>query len=84
GRAVEIADRIRKAISSTNFNVGLDGERVAITLSMGVALSVQDDSSETLLQRADEALYIAKQAGRNYLHCEGQKAEPAEPAEAGV
>ena len=84
GKAVDIADRIRKAISSTTFNVGLNSERVAVTLSMGVALSAKDDSSETLLQRADEAMYISKQAGRNCLNWEGQKAEPAEPAEAGV
>lgn len=37
----------------------------AVTVSIGVATWVRDDSSETLLQRADAAMYRAKELGRN-------------------
>jgi PleD family two-component response regulator len=36
-----------------------------MTLSIGVAEASADDSDETLLQRADAALYRTKAAGRN-------------------
>ena len=98
-KAAEISDRIRKAISATNFNVGLEGERIAVTFSMGVALSLEDDSADSLLQRADNGLYASKQAGRNCLNTGELEIEAkakvdaevdantepeAEPAESGV
>ncbi|MGE4533194.1 diguanylate cyclase [Halomonas sp.] len=43
-------------------------EGVAITLSIGVTEYHSDDTRETLLQRADTALYAAKRAGRNRVH----------------
>ena len=36
-----------------------------MTLSIGVAAGGSDDTLETLLARADAALYAAKRAGRN-------------------
>jgi diguanylate cyclase (GGDEF)-like protein len=36
-----------------------------ITVSIGVTVSVPGDTPSTMLQRADEALYAAKRAGRN-------------------
>jgi len=36
-----------------------------ITVSIGVTVSVNGDTPSTMLQRADEALYEAKRAGRN-------------------
>ena len=43
----------------------LDDATLAMTLSIGVAEACGEDSDETLLKRADEALYRAKSAGRN-------------------
>jgi len=37
------------------------------TVSIGVAVFAGDASAEALLQRADEALYVAKREGRNRL-----------------
>ena len=77
----EIAERIRASVSARNFKVGLKNERVALTISMGVTISREGDSPNTMLERADRALYRSKQAGRNCLRW-GQQ-EPVE-AEAGA
>ncbi|MEO7916880.1 MAG: diguanylate cyclase [Dokdonella sp.] len=42
-----------------------DGGTVRLTASLGVASSTASDSLEHLLRQADDALYNAKQAGRN-------------------
>ncbi len=76
--AGEIAERVRASVSAQNFNVGPNGEGVAVAFSMGVAISRDVDSSESLIERADQALYQAKQSGRNCLHCDVMEAEPAE------
>lgn len=39
----------------------------AVTISIGAAISIPDDSPETLLRRADMALYRSKQEGRDRL-----------------
>jgi diguanylate cyclase (GGDEF)-like protein len=41
-----------------------------VTLSCGLALARPEDSPEQLMQRADAALYRAKQGGRDRLACE--------------
>jgi predicted signal transduction protein with EAL and GGDEF domain len=38
-----------------------------VTLSVGLTEAVPSDSAETLLVRADKALYAAKHAGRNCI-----------------
>ncbi len=77
-QAVEIAERVRSALCTYNFDVGPNGECLAVTFSMGVALSRENDSFDSLIQRADEALYQSKQAGRNCLHCADEEAVAAE------
>ena len=47
----------------------LDGERVLVTASIGYTLYPADPSdADTLLRHADQAMYAAKQAGRNRFH----------------
>lgn len=57
------AERVRCRILDTE--IATDQGRVAITLSLGVATLDQTDDLDALLKRADQALYGAKQAGRN-------------------
>lgn len=38
---------------------------IKVTISLGISAFVPDDSPETLLKRADDALYQAKHSGRN-------------------
>ncbi|WP_213807520.1 GGDEF domain-containing protein [Granulicella sp. dw_53] len=60
--AVEVAERIRTLLTvSTAF---LE-PALRPTVSMGVAETLSGDTVETLLARADAALYDAKHAGRN-------------------
>lgn len=63
-RAIETAERLIEEIR--NISIPVDGVSVGFTLSVGGATRCsQDESLETLLQRADEALYQAKGEGRN-------------------
>lgn len=59
-----IAERLRQVVEQTVIDTG--EEPVTITLSLGVAeLDEKCADLETLIERADQALYAAKQAGRN-------------------
>lgn len=58
-----IAERIRKAIE--NLSTPFRNSRVQVTASFGLATVVPSDSRESLFERADKALYSAKQQGRN-------------------
>lgn len=63
--ARELAERLRERVEASP----LRGERVAealgITLSLGVCERNTDDDSDSILRRADRALYEAKNGGRN-------------------
>ncbi len=60
-----LAERLRTAIAGTRTEV--DGERLRVTASLGVAELHQDEDFETLYGRADHALYLAKEKGRNRI-----------------
>lgn len=61
--ARQIAERVRVRIGEHPYNVVEPALKV--TLSQGLALAVPGDSVESLIERADAALYAAKEAGRN-------------------
>ena len=64
--ASRTADRIRAQVAGTPFRVLDGGEQIQVTISIGVAVTAgHGDTAEALLKRADEALYEAKQSGRN-------------------
>ena len=60
---VKLAERIRETIEQLDQHGNATG--IHVTISIGVAVLKDDDTTETLLQRADFALYRAKDAGRN-------------------
>lgn len=62
-----VAQRIRQKVETTNFGVGTNDARVAVTLSMGLAVCQVSDSTQMLIEKADAALYRSKQSGRNRL-----------------
>ena len=72
---IEIAQQILAAPETHDFSAAGDGERVAITFSMGVAIVRDRDTVESLFRRADDALYEAKSAGRNCLRVEPEPEE---------
>ena len=62
--AIGVAERIRGRVLNTV--IAIDGATlVSVTASFGVAEHCSGDSCESLLARADAALYEAKRAGRN-------------------
>jgi diguanylate cyclase len=66
--AVRVAEKIRLEGERTNFQCGSYEARIAVTFSLGLATSRVDDSATDLIERADTALYKAKQGGRNQLN----------------
>ncbi len=66
-----LAERIRAAVESEPFDAGAN-RTVRRTISIGVAAYPEDGSRpEELVERADEALYRAKRAGRNRVGAAG-------------
>ncbi len=63
--AIVVAENMRNAVETTVFNV--EGNKMRITLSAGVAGAEKDDTADTLIKRADMQLYLAKNAGRNMV-----------------
>jgi diguanylate cyclase len=73
---MEIAQRLRQETARANFGLGIRGAKAAVTFSCGVASPHHGDSPETLIQRADQALYVSKHSGRNRV----QREEPSPAA----
>jgi diguanylate cyclase (GGDEF)-like protein len=63
GRARRIVERARSWIEREPIEV--DGRCIGITVSVGVAERRAGEAREALIARADEALYVAKNLGRN-------------------
>jgi len=69
-----LAERVRVAIEETAIDLG-GAEPLSVTVSVGVAaLDESGRSAEQLVERADAALYSAKDAGRN---CVSDAARPS-------
>ena len=65
--ARQVLERIRKAMESETFHVE-DGRTFRVTVSFGLAQPDPDAWTEGLvIDRADQALYQAKQSGRNRI-----------------
>ncbi|QXI38604.1 diguanylate cyclase [Pseudomonas xantholysinigenes] len=61
--AVQVVEALRAAIEACPFH--FKGERVVITTSIGLSAFRSGERSDQVLKRADEALYRAKDNGRN-------------------
>jgi diguanylate cyclase (GGDEF)-like protein len=75
--ALDVAERLRLALQDTPFHC--NGTQVALSASFGVASWQPEDQIQTLLKRADLALYQAKQLGRNRV-CREQPLQPESAA----
>ncbi len=64
-RCFEAAERLRKAIELAPFPISHADGTIRKTVSIGCSTMVKNDTPESLLKRADEALYEAKNTGRN-------------------
>jgi two-component system cell cycle response regulator len=63
--AAAVAERLRAAIAREPFTIKPDGRKLSVTISIGVASAATADERDQLLNRADDALYAAKNRGRN-------------------
>lgn len=59
----EVAERMRTRINSDAMNSR--DTQLMVTMSLGVAQARDGDTVDTLIERADQALYAAKRAGRD-------------------
>jgi len=62
-QAYKVLDKIRAAVAKSPFR--FKDSPVSITISFGLAAFVGEDSVEAVFERADKALYKAKNDGRN-------------------
>ncbi|MBN2353385.1 MAG: diguanylate cyclase [Spirochaetales bacterium] len=62
-QAVSIGERFRREIEKSKFQCG--DELIAITVSLGISQYRASESREKWIDRADKAMYKAKQLGRN-------------------
>jgi diguanylate cyclase len=88
-QAIEAAQKVREAVARVSINRG--GQQITVTVSGGLAAIASNERVEALIQRADSALYAAKEAGRNctFLHngidcrlAEGSQSEVAQSSSA--
>jgi two-component system, cell cycle response regulator len=65
-RGFRIADRIRQSVSNVPFKIRNGAKDIPVTVSVGMTgLRGEDGSVDALMKRADDALYKAKNNGRN-------------------
>lgn len=64
---VVAAERLREAFEALVTDIG-EGKTLSKTMSFGVTCFGPDDDAEALIKRADEALYVSKEGGRNCVN----------------
>lgn len=67
--AAMIGERLRIAAQAEDYQA--DGNAIVLTVSLGCSTLLPGESAESLLRRADSALYVAKREGRNRLAMAG-------------
>ncbi|WP_299310066.1 GGDEF domain-containing protein [uncultured Croceicoccus sp.] len=76
GPLAAFAERVRAAVAECRHDVLGDGSR-RITVSIGVAETRGQTAYDTLYRMADQALYAAKEAGRNRVNIAAVPNSPA-------
>jgi len=76
--AAVVAERLRHAVAHTPFEDGAP-EPIGLSVSIGAAMLGDDEPLESALARADEALYRAKDEGRNRVVMAADDAAAAAP-----
>jgi diguanylate cyclase (GGDEF)-like protein/putative nucleotidyltransferase with HDIG domain len=83
-KALEIAERIRRAVAERSVDVSTSSEPIHATVSIGVASFPSDGSDQNaLIHQADLAVYRAKLQGRNRVQAASAEAVVLAPSLAG-
>lgn len=69
--ATRAMNKIRSGISK--LAIECDGKVVPVTMSFGISEFEQNDTTKSVFERADKALYRAKDKGRNLVCCQRAK-----------
>lgn len=80
GGAAAVAERLRAMVEA--HPVVTEQRSIALTVSVGVTVCAGSESAGTALQRAQEAMYLAKERGRNRVEMTVVPAAPLAPATA--
>jgi diguanylate cyclase (GGDEF)-like protein len=67
--AADVAERVRVALAERSL-ASVDGARIHLTASFGVAASAPGMTAHALVEAADDALYRAKRAGKDRVRAE--------------
>jgi two-component system cell cycle response regulator len=60
-----VGERVRQRIAGAPFMIAAGSRDIDVTVSIGIATRAPGESIETVMKRADQALYAAKHGGRN-------------------
>jgi len=63
-----VAERLRREIAAQSVTLNAGRDNIDVTVSIGLSSTEdgpKDDTAQKLIKRADEALYVAKNGGRN-------------------
>jgi two-component system, cell cycle response regulator len=61
-----VAERLRMVVAETPFRIAGTSDEISVTISVGLAVTADArETPDSLLRRADAALYAAKASGRN-------------------
>jgi diguanylate cyclase (GGDEF)-like protein len=63
--AMQIASRLRKAVAEKPIRLGRGESLPPVTISIGIAPMTATDTQETLINKTDQALYRAKEKGKD-------------------
>jgi diguanylate cyclase (GGDEF)-like protein len=66
GEVMTVAKRIKDAMENENFSPQ-PGKSISITISIGATEYCRDERISAFVQRADKAMYLSKQRGRNQI-----------------
>ncbi|MDL1983356.1 MAG: diguanylate cyclase [Deltaproteobacteria bacterium] len=66
GEVITVAKRIKDAMENEKFSPQ-SGKSVSITISIGATEYCRDERISAFVQRADKAMYLSKQRGRNQI-----------------
>lgn len=70
-QARRIFDEVRVRFAALTFNAG-DHQEFRVTFSAGICETDEHSAASVLLERADQALYLAKHQGRNQVQVAGR------------